>query len=286
MAAASTSDRFGFTVFLSVAAHGILVFGIGFGAPESTGVEPTLDVTLAAHESEFAPERADFLAQMNQLGSGDLADDASAAAPSSPFQADVDAPDIVPAQPLAPAQAAAQRPQQNELITARESPRSSIDDTLTLSEDGQDAQSQPESNRLAIASLWAQLDSQIQDYAKRPRRVVLTAAATQRSEDALYLEGWRRRIEAIGNLNYPDAARRQKLYGSLRLVVSLLPNGTVQRAEILESSGHPVLDQAALDIVALASPYEPFPENLRRQADIVEIIRTWRFHEGDALRSF
>lgn len=286
MAAASTSDRFGFTVFLSVAAHGILVFGIGFGAPESTGVEPTLDITLAAHESEFAPERADFLAQMNQLGSGDLADDASAAAPSSPFQADVDAPDIVPAQPLAPAQAAAQRPQQNELITARESPRSSIDDTLTLSEDGQDAQSQPESNRLAIASLWAQLDSQIQDYAKRPRRVVLTAAATQRSEDALYLEGWRRRIEAIGNLNYPDAARRQKLYGSLRLVVSLLPNGTVQRAEILESSGHPVLDQAALDIVALASPYEPFPENLRRQADIVEIIRTWRFHEGDALRSF
>ena len=286
MAAASTSDRFGFTVFLSVAAHGILVFGIGFGAPESTGVEPTLDVTLAAHESEFAPERADFLAQMNQLGSGDLADDASAAAPSSPFQADVDAPDIVPAQPLAPAQAAAQRPQQNELITARESPRSSIDDTLTLSEDGQDAQSQPESNRLAIASLWAQLDSQIQDYAKRPRRVVLTAAATQRSEDALYLEGWRRRIEAIGNLNYPDAARRQKLYGSRRLVVSLLPNGTVQRAERLESSGHPVLDQAALDIVALASPYEPFPAHLRRPAAIVEILRTWRFHEGDALRSF
>ena len=130
----------------------------------------------------------------------------------------------------------------------------------------------------------AQLDSQVQEYARRPRRVVLTAAATQRSEDALYLDGWRRRIEAIGNLNYPDAARRQKLYGSLRLLVSILPNGSIQKTEILQSSGHAVLDQAALDIVMLASPYEPFPPELSKQADIVELIRTWRFHEGDSLR--
>ena len=115
---------------------------------------------------------------------------------------------------------------------------------------------------------------------------MLTAASTQRSEDALYLDGWRRRIEAIGNLNYPDAAKRQKLYGSLRLLVSILPNGSIQKTEILQSSGHVILDQAALDIVMLASPYEPFPPELSKQADVVEIIRTWRFHEGNALRSY
>lgn len=279
-------ERFSFTIFLSAAVHGILVFGIGFGVAQSVNEEPTLDITLAAHRSEFAPERADFLAQMNQLGSGDLPEDAAAIAPTSPFQADFETAVIQEAQPLAAEQQAQQRKNQNKILSTTESALTTTSDSLTVSESGEDSLQSSESNRLAIASLMAQLDSQIQDYAKRPRRVVLTSAATQRSEDALYLEGWRRRIEAIGNLNYPDEARRQKLYGSLRLLVSILPNGTVQRAEILESSGHAVLDQAALDIVALASPYEPFPEQLRQQADIVEIIRTWRFHEGDALRSF
>ena len=114
----------------------------------------------------------------------------------------------------------------------------------------------------------------------------IPCAATQRSGDALYLGGGRRRIEAIGNLNDPDAAKRQKLYGSLRLLVSILPNGSIQKTEILQSSGHAILDQAALDIVMLASPYEPFPPELSKQADVVEIIRTWRFHEGNALRSY
>lgn len=279
-------ERLSFTFFLSIAAHGILIFGIGFGAAQSTSEEPVLEITLAAHRSDLAPDRADFLAQVDQLGSGSLEEDTNPAPLSSPYQADFDAPSIQEAKPATPEQEARRRQAKTQLITANQAAAERASDALTVSEDGGANTSAVESKRLAIASLMAQLDSQVQEYAKRPRRVVLTAAATQRSEDALYLDGWRRRIEAIGNLNYPDSARRQKLYGSLRLLVSILPNGTIQKTEILESSGHSVLDQAALDIVALASPYEPFPEQLRAQADIVEIIRTWRFHEGDALRSY
>ena len=285
-AGADERERFNFTMFLSVAVHGILIFGISFGAVQSTSEMPTLEITLAAHHSEIAPNRADFLAQANQLGSGPLAEDAPAVAPTSPFQADYESATLQAAQPMTPEQTAAQREGSTELVTTSANARKQSNDALTVTDEGDAQVSTPDSSRLAIASLMAQLDSQVQEYARRPRRVVLTAAATQRSEDALYLDGWRRRIEAIGNLNYPDAARRQKLYGSLRLLVSILPNGSIQKTEILQSSGHAVLDQAALDIVMLASPYEPFPPELSKQADIVEIIRTWRFHEGDALRSY
>lgn len=285
-AGADERERFNFTMFLSVAVHGILIFGISFGAVQSTSEVPTLEITLAAHHSEIAPNRADFLAQANQLGSGSLTEDAPAVAPTSPFQADYESATLQAAQPMTPEQTAAQREGSTELVTTSANARKQSNDALTVTDEGDAQVSTPDSSRLAIASLMAQLDSQVQEYARRPRRVVLTAAATQRSEDALYLDGWRRRIEAIGNLNYPDAARRQKLYGSLRLLVSILPNGSIQKTEILQSSGHAVLDQAALDIVMLASPYEPFPPELSKQADIVEIIRTWRFHEGDALRSY
>ena len=285
-AGADERERFNFTMFLSVAVHGILIFGISFGAVQSTSEMPTLEITLAAHHSEIAPNRADFLAQANQLGSGSLTEDAPAVTPTSPFQADYESATLQAAQPMTPEQTAAQREGSTELVTTSANARKQSNDALTVTDEGDAQVSTPDSSRLAIASLMAQLDSQVQEYARRPRRVVLTAAATQRSEDALYLDGWRRRIEAIGNLNYPDAARRQKLYGSLRLLVSILPNGSIQKTEILQSSGHAVLDQAALDIVMLASPYEPFPPELSKQADIVEIIRTWRFHEGDALRSY
>jgi len=285
-AGADERERFNFTMFLSVAVHGILIFGISFGAVQSTSEVPTLEITLAAHHSEIAPNRADFLAQANQLGSGSLTEDAPAVAPTSPFQADYESATLQAAQPMTPEQTASQREGSTELVTTSANARKQSNDALTVTDEGDAQVSSPDSSRLAIASLMAQLDSQVQEYARRPRRVVLTAAATQRSEDALYLDGWRRRIEAIGNLNYPDAARRQKLYGSLRLLVSILPNGSIQKTEILQSSGHAVLDQAALDIVMLASPYEPFPPELSKQADIVEIIRTWRFHEGDALRSY
>ena len=279
-------ERFTFTVFLSAAMHGILIFGLGFGVAQTASEPPTLEITLAAHQSEVAPKRADFRAQFDQQGSGDLAQDARAVAPSSPFQADLNAPTLQAATPITQPSTGQRKALEQAIVTTTQSQQAIYSDTLSLSSEGDQALTTPDSERLAIASLMARLDAQQQEYAKRPRRVILTAASTARSEDALYLDGWRRRIEAIGNLNYPDAARRERLYGSLRLLVTLLPNGTVQRTEILESSGHSVLDQAALRIVQLASPYEPFPAALREQADVVEIIRTWRFHEGNSLRSY
>ncbi|HJO11138.1 MAG TPA: energy transducer TonB, partial [Gammaproteobacteria bacterium] len=167
-----------------------------------------------------------------------------------------------------------------------EQTRQLIEQNVPEQDATQSVQSSSDELSLSIASLRAQLDLQRQAYAKRPRKYTISSASTKKSQDALYLDNWRKRIEAIGNLNYPDAARRQQLYGNLRLLVSILPDGVVEEIRILQSSGHSILDQAALGIVQLAAPFQPFPDELRETVDILEIIRTWRFHERTGLTSY
>lgn len=130
-----------------------------------------------------------------------------------------------------------------------------------------------------LARLEAELATQQAVYAQRPRVRTLSSTATMTSPEAFYLDTWRKRVEQIGNLNYPQAARTQKLQGQLRLLVAVRKDGSVQEILVLESSGHPVLDQAAQRIVMLAAPFAPFPDELKAQIDVLEIIRTWRFGE-------
>jgi periplasmic protein TonB len=106
-----------------------------------------------------------------------------------------------------------------------------------------------------------------------------------RDISAWYRDEWRKKVERIGNLNYPDEARRQRIYGSLRMLVVVDRNGAVQELRVLESSGQPMLDQAAMRIVRLAAPFAPFSGELAQKFDQVEIIRTWRFERGDRLSS-
>ena len=135
-----------------------------------------------------------------------------------------------------------------------------------------------------IASLEAELAQEVQQYAKRPKIHRLNAASTMRDKGAWYKDEWRKKVERVGNLNYPDEARRQGIYGSLRLLVSINRDGTLYEVQVLESSGQRLLDQAALRIVRLAAPFAPFTGDLA-DVDRLEIIRTWRFERGDRLSS-
>jgi len=279
-------ERFGFTVFLSICAHAIIILGVGFSYLEEISSEGTLAITMAQYRSEFAPDDADFLAQENQLGSGNLDEKA---APSSPFESDfyeelIQEVRPVPAAPMTVNDVKVQDTAVISSFQDEDQVRQQLDevkDERILSE-----RSTPEGLSLAIASLQAQLDLQRQRYAKRPKRYTISSASTRKSQDALYLDRWRRRIEAVGNINYPSEARRRQLYGSLRMLVALLPDGEVESIRILQPSGHSILDQVAVEIVNLAAPFQPFPSELLAVADILEIIRTWRFHEGNALTSF
>lgn len=282
-----SKERFGFTIFLSACLHVMLIAGVGFSYLEKSNSAPPVEITLAQYRSAIAPENADYIAQENQSGSGTLE---NAAAPSTPFEADFHDELIQQVDPLmqAPAPNRQTEPDDLAILSARQSERSieqQLEEESPETENPLSEQATPEDLSLAIASMQAQLDLQQQAYAKRPRKYTISSASTQKRHDALYLDSWRRRIEAVGNLNYPDQAREQQIFGSLRMLVALRPNGSVQEIRILQGSGQRVLDEAAINIVRLAAPFDAFPEDMRADVDILEIIRTWRFHQGNSFTS-
>jgi protein TonB len=129
---------------------------------------------------------------------------------------------------------------------------------------------------LAMASLSAEVDRRLDAYAKRPRRKWVSAS-TRQHRYAAYMEAWRSKVERVGNLNYPDEARRRQLSGNLLLDVALRADGSVERITVRRSSGHKVLDDAAVRIVRLAAPFARLPKSIRQETDILHIQRTWRF---------
>ena len=94
-------------------------------------------------------------------------------------------------------------------------------------------------------------------------------------------------MERIGNLNYPEAAKQDRLYGNLQLTVGIMSDGNLESIEINRSSGKKILDEAAIRIVKLAGQngFAPFPPDISRDTDILHITRTWFFTRSDELRS-
>ena len=132
--------------------------------------------------------------------------------------------------------------------------------------------------------LEAQIAKDMDAYQKRPKRRFIGARAEE-YRFARYVEDWRLKVERIGNFNYPEAARAQKLYGSLLLTTGIRADGSVESVVVERSSGKRVLDLAATHIVQMGGPYAPFPPDIRRDTDILYITRTWTFAPGDSLTS-
>jgi len=279
------ADRLGFTLMIAALVHLALILGVGFTYVKPEKITQTLEITLAPFKSDIKPKDADFLAQENQQGSGTL--DKKAVPKTTeiaPYQ-DTKINKVTPppaAKPVvkqeAPKTAVATKAQATQKTVAKrdevkpDEPKKAaptFDSTQLNSE---------------IASLEAELADEQQAYAKRPKIHRLSAASTMRDKGAWYKEDWRKKIERIGNLNYPEEARRQQIYGSLRMMVSINRDGSLYEVLVLESSGQPLLDQAAQRIVRLAAPFAPFTGDLA-DIDRLEIIRTWKFARGDKLSS-
>ena len=281
-------ERFRFMIFLSACAHALLVLGVGFTYLTDANNEATIEVTLAQYRSQIQPDDADFIAQENQTGSGSQHE---ATVPSSPFLSDLNDADINEVRPAPEAQVLNETPEQPNLtaltsinaeqVIAQQRNAPEQEERQALSE-----QSSSEEISLAIASLQAQLDLQQQAFARQPRKYTLSSASARKSHEASYLDSWRRRVEAVGNINYPVQARQQQVYGNVRMLIALNASGQISETRIIQSSDESLLDQAAVDIVNLAAPFEPFPEELKAEADILEIVRTFRFHEGNTLSSY
>lgn len=276
------NERFGFTLFMSLCAHAVLILGVGFTFYEQLNSPTNLDVTLAQYESNEAPEEADFLAQANQVGSGSQDD---LARPSTPFESLFNS-DVIQEVAALETETVVNNTEREILTSTASNTRLNTEDELLNTPEQQDFQGTSQNSLdQTLASLQAQLDIHREAYAQRPRKYTISSASTQKARDALYLDGWRRKIEAVGNFNYPQQASAEGIYGQLRLMVAIFPDGRVSEVRILSSSGHTVLDDAAIRIVQLAAPFDPFPADMREEVDILEIVRTWQFHQSNTFTS-
>ena len=281
-------DRLGFTLFLAALVHLALILGVGFTVVKPAEIRHTMDITLATFKSEKAPEKADFQAQDNQQGSGTLDKKAVPTTTElAPFQ-DSKINKITPPPAARPEVVPPPTPQKSAVVTTAPKPQKVEPKPKESKAQPKPAAPAPDfdSSQLSsqIASLGAELANEQQLYAKRPRIHRMSAASTMRDKGAWYKDEWRKKVERVGNLNYPDEARRQQIYGNLRMMVSINRDGSLHEVLVLESSGQPLLDQAAQRIVRLAAPFAPFTGDLA-DIDRLEIIRTWKFAEGDRLSS-
>jgi protein TonB len=281
------SSRFGVALFGSMALHAFVVFGVGFKLPDPSTVfnaSPPIDVVLVNARTREAPEKADALAQANLAGGGNTDEDRRAKSPLPPKD---DASSVELRQAAQKVQELEARAKRLLTQVKEQAPAKAPPAEPEKPQPEAQPQQLPDAGELMaramqMAKLQAQIEKDWESYQKRPRRTFV-GARTAEYRFARYVEDWRAKVERIGNLNYPDDARRDRIYGSLVVSVSIKADGSVDKVEINRSSGHRVLDRAALRIVELAAPYAPFSEDIKRDTDILVITRTWTFTRSDQL---
>lgn len=277
-----SGDRLGATLALSAILFGVLILGVGFALDQAAPVAPTLDIILTETRSDTPPEDADFIAQANNQGGGESE---RAERPREEQLAPVPKPEpgIAPEPLVAQAPPPEPEPVPRLLSTTAPSP-----DRLPAPEDQRDTEAEPLPSgqelieqSLEMARLAAEIERRQELLAKRPKRKFVSAS-TREYEYAAYLRAWVARVERVGNLNYPDEARRRGLGGRLVMTVAVRRDGSIEDVLLNRSSGLGVLDQAALRIVRLAEPFPPLPET-SEQVDVLHITRTWQFQNGSVL---
>jgi len=277
----SDLDRFSFTLFMALVVHAVVVLGITFAPELPRSSAQTMEITLSQFDDEKAPEKADFLAQTSQQGSGTEDEPREM---TTPQPSEISQPDVAQVQPEPRAQVAPVRRQERAVVQteSRSSRQVQQPEQSTKPEEEPLPVREKKSlmdRSLEIASLEARFDAQQQAYARKPRVMRVTAASTLKSTNAWYVQNWVSKVTRVGNINYPTEARRAGVYGTLRMLVSMQKDGTIKEVAILQSSGSTLLDDAAIRIVRMAAPFAPFPNEMRKDVDELEIIRTWSFQQ-------
>ncbi len=280
---ADWSTRIAIALLFSAAVHGMIM------STKFTAINPRLfednsvpiEVVLVNAKSREAPLDPDALGQVNLAGGGNTDDDRRMKSPL-PASAKTQSGG---ADMAMQAHVAALEQKARQLLTQLK--QSAPSESAPQTPQRETQQPDINVNQLAVqaremAQLQARVSQQWDEYQKRPRRAFVGANVREYAF-ARYVDDWVAKVERIGNLNYPEAARRQSVYGSLKLTVSLYADGRIEKIEVDRPSGSKVLDAAADKIVRLGAPYAQFPEEMRKKTDILSITRTWTFTRSDQL---
>lgn len=271
----------------SLLLHLAVVLGVRFVPPDPRAWlgDRTLDVVLVNSRHSEAPKKADALAQVNMNGAGNTIDPglrARTPLPATSVQHEASRPSVAqsPRPSVAPTP-----PSESEVISAAKSRPAPQQAIARHTPQHPDKGLNP-TDLLAQAREIARLEGEIAEKTSalqsQPRRADF-GGRTREYRFARYVEDWRLKIERVGNLNYPEEARRNGIYGSLILSVEINADGSLKNIRVDRSSGHAELDDAARRIVKLAAPYAAFPEALKRDFDYLRIVRTWTFTRENQL---
>jgi protein TonB len=269
-------DRFMVCLVLAFGLHAAVLLGVRFGVELNPAprIADTLDVVLVKWRSETDPEEADFLAQASQQGGGETSERQR---PARPVSGELPAPELG-ADPVQSTESVPEpEPLQQEVVAVEVPDEAPLETTRLEQPDTHE----PSAARLMrqsmdMASLQPEVSRHRQWQSKLPRRKVISAN-TKEYEFASYMSAWVAKVERVGNLNYPLELREKKLYGDLVLSVGIHQDGTIESIEVKRGSGILAIDRAAENIVMLAAPYAPLPENIADKVDVLHITRTWRF---------
>ncbi len=267
---------------VSLGLHAFALFGIVFVLPDPRDLAKSLQplqVVLVNSSSRSRPEKADAFAQHNLDGGGNTEQDRQA---KSPLPNMNDGRQYTPEQSAMRVQLLEQ--EAKRLMTQLKSMRTIAAEKNAQHQANGSTGTDLAQRSLELARLEAQIYKEHEAYQKLPRRKFI-GARTQEYRFAQYVEDWRMKVERIGNLNYPQAARQKRIFGSLQLTVIIRADGSVANVEVSRSSGKSLLDAAAVRIVKLAAPYAPLPPDISREYNELGITRTWTFTEDDKLES-
>ena len=277
------NDRMLTTCFLAALFHGIVILGVTFSSPkDDTGPDaPALEVVLVNDQAPKAATNpnARYVAQRTQLGSGNMLNGGRTLIPKSSL-VPVDRAGIPGGEGAAAVQTS-ETMGDDELVATHASALKIL--YFAAPAAAKEASQMPEllekKPDLGMASNDDGIELRMRGESKNQLWI---AADTRESDVAVYLDSWRRKIERVGTMNFPDAARRQKLSGTPVIEVTIGADGTLLQTLLRRSSGHTEIDEAAIRILKLAAPYDPFPSALNSKHDEIRIAYEWQFLGGAA----
>ena len=278
-------DRFGMTFVLATVFHAMIILGVTFtiSSPADSKTAPALDIILVQTQSPDEAEKADYLAQVSQKGGGNAEQKAR---PRELFSAPTLSNTSGVARQASVQQVQKQKYNEQLTLLTQTDANYSIDTEKQPDKAKDDATVNEVASKqnARTARLAAEISNTIELQASIDRTKYLNSS-TKAFTPAKYMRQWIDRVERVGNLNYPDQARRNKISGTLILDVVINANGELIKTDLRQSSGHQILDDAAKRIVKLASPFSAFPKKLRDEADVIHITRSWEFLNNSELRT-
>ena len=265
------------TLFIAALFHAVLILGVTFTAleaPSSGESVDAMEVVLLTrdYEKRNAPDDAAYLAQQSLTGSGNTAEDdplrVAYGRGTNP---------VLPGPEVSGAQQQAQQPadqtQAQELLYARNPDA----DQVALFKPRMQAESRQLQTGMPgtanTVEILALPDVETVLKGAKPRQLIVSAN-TRESRIATYLDGWKRRVERVGTMNFPAL---DKLQRNPILSVSISASGDLEEVIIVTSSGSGELDMAAVNILRMAAPFEAFPDFMGSDYDSLKFSYEWRF---------